>query len=437
MKPLAWLLGFILGIAPLASRADDWPQFRGPNRDGISQETGLRKDWPTGGPGLLWTYDKLGVGYSGPAVVGDRLFIGAGRGDSDWLLALDASAAIAGGPKEVWSTRIGPIFQWKGNTWNRGPNATPTVSGGMVYALGGFGDLLCVDAASGKEVWRKNLPRDLGGEVNPQGGGLEDPTPLGWGYSSAPLVDGDRLICVPGGKRGLMAALDRKTGALIWQSKDVPEQASYSSPLVVDVGGLRQYAQVVSAGIVGIKADDGKRLWFYQRMPAYDDVVISTPVFHDNYLFATVGFQQGCDLIKLNSANGAIAVDKVFSNKSVENRDGGVVLVAGHLYGHSENAGWFCQEFKTGKTVWSERTKLGRGSVTYADGNLYCCSEKGGIVALVEASPLGWIEKGRFTLPRESKQRLPSGSLWTYPVIANGRLYIRDQELLFCYDLKK
>lgn len=436
MKTNLWLAAFLLMLLPAWCSADDWPQFRGPNRDGVSRETGLRKDWPAGGPALLWTYDKLGVGYSGPAVVGDRIYIGAGRGDSDFLVALDMKGAS---PQEVWATRIGPLFQWKGNTWNRGPNATPTVTkdSHMVYALGGFGDLVCVEAGEGKERWRKNLPRDLGGEVNPQGGGLEDPTPLGWGYSSAPLVDGDRLICVPGGKRGLLAALDKNKGTLIWQSKEVPEQASYSSPIAIEVGGTKQYVQVVSAGMVGVGREDGKRLWSYQRTPPYDDVVIATPVFSDNYLFATVGFQQGCDLIKLTQGNGAVTADKIFSNKSIENRDGGVVLVAGHLYGHSENVGWFCQEFKTGKILWSERTKLGRGSVMFADGNLYWCAEKGGTVALVEASPSGWNEKGRFTLPRESKLHLPSSGLWTHPVIANGRLYIRDQELLFCYDLRK
>src|SRR5262249_51192112 len=157
-------------------------------------------------------------------------------------------------------------------------------------------------------------------------------------------------------------------------------------------------------------------------------------VFHDNHVFSTVGFAQGCDLIKLVPNGSEIGVEKVFSNKVIENRDGGVVLVDGHLYGHSENKGWFCQEFKTGKIMWEERNKLGRGSVTSAEGNLYCCSEKGGIVVLLEATPKGWTEKGKLKLPRESNMRRPEGRLWTHPVIANGRLYIRDQELLYCYD---
>ena len=228
-----------------------------------------------------------------------------------------------------------------------------------------------------------------------------------------------------GGKKGLLAALSKTTGDAVWQSSEVTDQTSYSSPLAVEVGGIRQYIQVTNPGVVGIAAKDGKKLWSYRREPAYDDVVIATPIFHDNLVFSTVGFEQGCDLIKLIPGGGKIEVEKVFSNKNVENRDGGVVLVDGHLYGHSENKGWFCQEFKTGKIVWSDRQSLGRGSVTYADGNLYCCAEKGGVVALVEATPKGWNEKGRFKLSNQSKLRRPSGGLWTHPVISNGKLYIR------------
>ncbi len=423
-------------LAALGLHGADWPQFRGPQRDGVSRETGLRKEWPKEGPPLLWTYTNAGVGYSGPAVVGDRLYLSGGRGESEYVFALDLKNVAGQTVKEVWSAKLGPLFTWKGNNWNAGPNATPTVDGELLYALGGFGDLVCVEAASGKERWRKSMPRELGGEVNPIGGGAEEPTPLGWGYAWAPLVDGDQLVCVPGGPKGLLAALDKRTGKLLWQSKEATDQASYSSPLVVEVGGVRQYVQVTNEGIAGLAARDGKLLWSYRRDPAYDDVVIATPVFHDSHVFATVGFNQGCDLIKLTPQGTGIKADKVFSNKTMQNRDGGVVRVGDHLYGHSENTGWVCQEFKTGNIVWSERNKLGRGSVTYADGHLYCCSEKEGIVALVEATPKGWNEKGRLQLPRASRLRKPSGGVWTHPVVANGRLYLRDQELLFCFDLK-
>jgi len=425
------------GCVVLLLIAADWPQYRGPQRDGVSRETGLMREWPQGGPKLLWTYADAGVGYSGPAVVGERLYMTGGRGDDEYVFALDLKDTDQGKVQQVWATKIGPLFTWKGNSWNRGPNVAPTVDGDAVYALGGFGELVCVEAATGKERWRVNLPRDLRGEVNPIGGGLDEPTALGWGYASAPLVDGDRLICAPGGKAGLLAALDKKAGKVIWRSKEATDQASYSSPLVVEIGGIRQIVQVTNRGIVGIAATDGKPLWSYQRKPEFDDVVIATPIVRDNLVYATVGFGQGCDLIRLAPNGRRIGIEKVYSNKEVQNRDGGVVLVGEHLFGHSEQGGWVCQELKTGKVVWSEPRALGRGSVTCADGRLYCCAEKGGIVALVEPNTEGWKEAGRLKLPQESRNRLPSGALWTHPVIANGRLYIRDQELVFCYAVKK
>lgn len=433
MKRSALLLSALF-LNPSIASADDWPQFRGPNRDGISRENGLLKTWPKDGPRLVWSFDQAGLGYSGPAIVQDRMYFSSGRGDSEYLVAFDIKSGQT--PKELWSAKIGPLFQWKGNQWNTGPNATPTIGAGRVFALGGFGDLICVDATSGKEFWRKNLPRDFAGEVNPIGGGLQEPTPLGWGYASAPLLDGDRLICVPGGTKGLIAALNAATGDLIWQSKDVTDQASYSSPIAAEIGGVRQYVQATNTGIVGIAARDGKRLWSYVRNPAYDDVVIATPIVHDGYIFASVGFAQGCDLIRLAPHGGDFKVETVFSNKSIENRDGGVVMIDGHIYGHSENKGWFCQEFTTGKNKWSEKRKLGRGSIMFVDGLLVCCAEEGGEIVVIEATPNGWNEKGRFKLPKESSQRQPSGRLWTHPVVANGRLYIRDQELLYCFDLR-
>jgi outer membrane protein assembly factor BamB len=417
--------------------AADWPQFRGPNRDGKSADTGLLQEWPAGGPKLLWTFADAGLGYAGPAVVGDRLYMCGGRDDSEYVYAIDLKTAAGGKIEPLWSAKIGPMFKWKDNSWNVGPNVTPTVDGDAVYALGGFGDLVCVDAATGKERWRVNLPTELGGEVNAIGGGLEKPTPLGWGYSSAPLVDGDKVICVPGGSKGLLAALDKKIGKLIWQSKGVTDRASYSSPLVAEIGGVRQYIQVTNQGFVGVAAADGKVLWSHRRKMPFEDVVISTPVVKDNLVYTSVGFSQGCDLIRVVPKDGGFAAEMVYSTKEVQNRDGGVVLVGDNLFAHSEKGGWVCQDFKTGDVKWADMKALGRGSVAFVDGRLYCVAEKGGAVALVEPSEDGWKEKGRLKLPRNSKQRQPQGGLWTHPVVANGKLYVRDQELLFCFDVKK
>jgi outer membrane protein assembly factor BamB len=423
----------LFAIVAASLVAADWPQFRGPNRDGTSAEAGLFQEWPAGGPKLLWTFTECGVGYAGPAIVGDKLYLAGGRGPDEFLFALDLKANP---PKELWNAKIGPLFTWKGNSWNAGPNVSPTVDGDRVYALGGFGDLICVDAATGKEVWRKNLPRDLGGAVNPIGGGLEDPTPLGWGYSAAPLVDGDKLICVPGGKLGLVAALDKKTGKVLWRSTGLTDEASYSSPVVAEIGGVRQYVVVINAGIAGIAAADGKVLWNYKRSPEYDDVAIAAPLVKGDLIFATVGFNQGCDCVRVTGKDGAFTVEKVYSNTEMQNRDSGVVRVGDLIFGHSEKGGWICMDLPTGKVKWSDRG-IGRGSVLVADGRLYCTAEKGGTVALVEPNGEEWKEKGRFKLPKESKQRKPSGGLWTYPALADGKLYIRDQELLFCFDVKK
>jgi hypothetical protein len=338
-------------------------------------------------------------------------------------------------PKEIWSVKIGPLFTWKGNSWNEGPNVAPTIQGDSAYAIGGFGDLICVNLKTGKECWRVNLPKDFGGEVNPIGGGLDEPTPLGWGYASAPLVNDNQLIIVPGGKNGLLAALDKKTGKLLWQSKEITEQASYSSPVLCTIDGKQQFVQVVNSGIVGIDAKDGKLLWQYRRAAAYDDVVIATPLTKDNYVLATVGFGQGCDLIKVASMNGTFGAEKIISDKTLQNRDGGVVLVGKHLFGYSEGRGWVCKDFITGKEEWAEKRKLGRGSISAVNDRLYCLSEDGTVV-LAEVSREGWKEHGRFKLPESSTKRKPSGGVWTHPVISNGRLYLRDQEMIFCYDLR-
>lgn len=414
--------------------SDDWPQYRGPGRTGVSSESGLLSKWPAEGPKLVWTLNTLGTGYAGPAVVRDRLYIAGTREGSEILLAMDLSPV--GSPKELWSVKIGPVFTWKGNSWNEGPNVSPTLDGDNVYVLGGFGDLLCVDRATGKERWKVNLPRDLGGEVNPIGGGLEEPTPLGWGYAGAPLVIGDMVIVVPGGKRGLLAALNKSTGKPIWQSKEVSDQAPYASPMLTDIGGTKQLIQVTNLGIYGFSLQEGKLLWSYKRETPYDDVVIATPIVHDGYILSTVGFGQGCDLIHVETMGSQFKVEKVLSDKSLQNRDGGVVLLNGYLYGHSENRGWVCKELKTGKEAWMERSRLARGSVTGADGKIYCCSEEG-IITLAESNTQGWKELGRFKLPQESTKRKPSGGVWTHPVIANGKLYLRDQELLYCYNIKQ
>lgn len=420
----------LAALALLVPQAGDWPQYRGPTRDDVSAETGLLPQWPPDGPPLLWTCRTAGIGYSGVSVVGNRLYTIGGRGDTEHLIAVDVATG-----SEVWSLPIGPLFQFEGNKWSAGPSTTPTVSGDLVYALGGMGDLLCADAATGKEVWRKNLPKELDAQVNPIGGG---PKNLGWGFAGSPLVDGEHLICLPGGPKGTVAALDRKTGRLVWQSAEVKDQAAYTSPMLAEIDGVRQIVVLTNPGLFAVSASVGKLLWRAERKGAYGTEVINTPLIQGASIFTTVSAGNGgCELLKISKDGAAFKAEPVYSNKNLSNHHGNVIRVGEHVYGHSDGRGWVCHRFTDGQNVWSEKQKFPAGSVAYADGRLYCFSEIDGTTALVDASPDGWKEEGRLKLPEASKLRKPSGRIWTPPVVAGGRLYLRDQELLFCFDVRK
>jgi outer membrane protein assembly factor BamB len=416
MKTRTLLLPACL-LALSGALAADWPQWRGPNRDNVSLDTGLLKSWPEGGPKLLWTAEDAGIGYSGPAVVGDRLYTMGGDETNDFVLAFDTQTG-----KKVWSTPIGPYVA---NRYGSGPRGTPTVDGDHLYALSAAGQLACLKTATGEKVWSVSLTGLGGGRPN-------------WNYSESPLVDGDKVICTPGGNRGTLAALNKKTGSVIWRSTKLTDPAGYASVIVAEVGGVRQYVQLTMRGVAGVAAKDGGLLW-YHRNSRYRTAVIPTAIFHDNYVYAVAGYGAGAVLLKLSpDGKGGTKAQQVYDDESMrlmDNKHEGVVRVGDHVYGWSDRGGWLCQEFKTGKKVWALR-KLDRGSVTCADGQLYCYSEDRGTVVLVPASPDGWQEKGRFSLPRQTQRREFRNNIWTHPVVANGRLYLRDQELLFCYDVK-
>ena len=389
----------------------DWPQWRGPDRTDVSRENGLLKEWLSGGPKRLWLFKNAGNGYSGPAIVSGRLFTMGTRDGAEIMIALNADTG-----EELWSASIGPIVKFDRGG---GPRGTPAVDGERVYGLGGQGTLICAAVADGKVIWRVSLA-DLGGK-----------TPR-WGYSESVLVDGDKVICTPGGAKGAIAALDKATGKVIWQSKEFTDPAHYSSAIVGEHNGTRLYIQLTEQHVAGVSANDGKLLW-KSPFPG-QTAVVPTPILHDSSVYVTAGYGAGCKLLKLGAGN---QVSDVYDNKAMKNHHGGVVLVGDYLYGYSDGQGWMCQEFKSGKQVWSEKNALGKGAVSCADGMLYCLDENSGTVALAEASPKAWKEHGRFKLNPQSKIRDFQGRFWTHPVISNGKLYLRDQDLIFCYDVKE
>ena len=417
LHSLALLAISFASAAWVQSATSDWAQWRGPNRDGISPETGLLKEWPAGGPRLVWKATGLGGGYSGPAIAAGRIYLGGYVGEDDVVWALEETTG-----KQVWTAKVGPIPKTTGPGQsidrNDGPRATPTIDGDRLYMLGAGGRLVSLETAGGKEAWRKEFAADLGGQMMSR-----------WGYAESVLVDGDRVVCTPGSPKGTVAALDKRTGKLLWQSAALTDKAAYSSIVIGNLAGIRQYVVFTDQHVAGIAPADGKLLW--QDSRPGKTAVIPTPIVQGDEVFVTSGYGIGCNLLKVLKSADGLAAAEVYANRDLVNHHGGVVLIGDHLYGHSDSKGWVCMEFKTGKVVWADRG-VGKGSVTYAEGHLYCRSEGGaGVVALVEATPKGYVEKSRFDQPDRS-----SKNSWPHPVIANGNLYLRDQDLLLCYDLK-
>jgi hypothetical protein len=327
--------------------------------------------------------------------------------DSSRLLALDRRDG-----KQLWAASVG-----KPGGDYPGTRCTPTVADGLVFALGQWGELVCVDAATGKEVWRKSLPDELGGKMM-----------SGWGYSESPWVDGDRVICTPGGSKGTLAALDKKTGSVLWRSAEFTDRAAYSSIVPATIGGVRQCVQLTDSSVAGVAVDDGRLLWRALRRGAI--AVIPTPIVKDDLVFLTSGYTIGCHLFKVSKDGDKFKAGLIYSNKEIANHHGGMVRVGDYVYGHADGRGWVCVELISGKILWRHRG-VGKGSIVGADGHLYLRSEdSNGTVALVEATPDAYREKGRFDQPERSDK-----NSWAHPVIAGGRLYLRDQDVLLCYDI--
>jgi len=405
-----WLMatsGLLLAACGLAA---DWPQWRGPQRTACSPEQGLLQAWPKGGPRLLWKAEGLGGGYATPTVAQGRVFGMSFRGDNEVVWCLSEKDG-----RPLWAVTIAKANRGVG--YGDGPRCSPTVDGTRLYVEGVSGDVVCLRVTDGQVLWRKNLVQDFQGAIP------------SWGYSESPLVDGDRVIVTPGGRYATLAALDKTTGNVLWRCQ-VPQgdSAHYASPVVSNAGGVRQYVQFLSGGVVGVDAQTGKFLWRYDN-PHNNTANCSTVICHEDLVFAASAYGTGGGLARIQHNGGQWEAVEVYFTRKMKNHHGGMVLVDGYLYGADE-AILTCLEFATGKVCWQNRTP-GKGSIAYADGCLYFRNENGPVY-LIAANPTEYRELGRFEQPHRSNR-----NSWPHPVVANDKLFLLDQDTLLCYDVRQ
>lgn len=401
----------------------DWPQWRGPDRTNISQETGLLKDWPKDGPKLAWKIEGLGEGFSTPSISAGRIYVLGTKGSDEYMICLDEKNG-----DRVWDMKIG-----KKTGGYAAPKSTPTIDNGYAYVVSSDGNLVCADIKDGTIKWQKSYPKDFRGEAG------------GWAYTESPLIDGELVIGTPGAKDAALAAFKKADGEVVWKTtitglqrrpigKDnnrggaAYSRAGYSSVVKAEIGGVKQYVQFIDGGVVGVNAADGRLLWHYEE-PANTTANCSTPIVSGDLVFAASNYGVGGGQAKIVKDGSDFKAEQTYFVNKMQNHHGGMVLVKDYIYG-TGGGSLICFDFKTGKIAWDDRS-VGKGSVTCADGMLYVRGEGGGI-ALVEANPAKYVEHGQFKQPDRSKQ-----PAWPHPVVANGKLYIRDWDILLCYDVKK
>jgi outer membrane protein assembly factor BamB len=382
---------------------DDWPQWRGPNRDGRSAERGLLKSWPAGGPQLAWRGTGAGEGYSSFAVAGGKLYTLGARGNREYVMAFDAATG-----RKLWELAHGSRFS---NDRGDGPRGTPTIDGNRLFAFGASGDLSAIDLATGKPVWSVNVIQQLGGSN------------ITWGLSESPLVLADRVLVNAGGRGASVVALKKTDGSVIWKSQN--DEAGYSSAVLHELGGRRQAIFFTGERAMGLDVNDGRLLWSYGQV-ANRTANIATPIVRGNRVFLSSDYGTGAALLELTPGNDGISARQVYFTREMRNHHASSVLVGEHLYGFS-SAILTAMKFDSGEVAWKDRS-VGKGSVIYADDRLYLFSENG-VVGLAEANPAKYQEHGRFELRTGS---LPT---WSHPVVANGKLFLRDQDTIYAYDI--
>lgn len=400
--------------------ADDWPQWRGPNRDGQSAETGILKSWEEKPPKLLWMTEGLGGGYSSVAVAGGRIYTTGNLDGGQGVIAVNAEDG-----KVLWSKVLTKDVPQHGYG---GARSMPAVDGDLLYVTTSDGSIVCL-TTDGKKKWQKEFKKEWDGKMM-----------SGWGFSESPLVDGDLVICTPGGKEAFMVALDKKTGRTKWEA-EMPEignkgkdGAGYGSIVISNAAGVKQYVQMTGRGVIGVRAKDGKFLWGYNKV-ANGTANIPTPVVAGEHIFASTGYGTGSALIRLKKkGNSDVVAEEVYflKPKTLQNHHGGLVLHNGYIFaGHGHNDGKpICVDIESGEVMWGPEKGPGNGSagVTYADGHLIFRYQSGH-VALIEATEEEYKLKGHF-MPEHQE-----GNSWAHPVISGGKLYLREQDKLMCYQL--
>lgn len=417
-RSIRWTLVSVVLCSLVAASAwsQDWPQWLGPGRNGHSTAKGLLREWPQEGPKLLWQVKDLGQGYATPSVAGGRIYFMSNRGlDDEFVTALNAKDGVV-----IWSVRIGKVGIPDQNPNFPAARSTPTVDGALLYALGSDGDLVCLESATGKLRWKKSLRTDVAG-MAPR-----------WAYAESPLVDADVVVCVPGGNDATLVAFDKRNGNVIWKSA-IPGggMAGYASLIIDNAGGIKQYIAFMANGLVGVEAKTGRFLWRYEKTKGSMGMSIMTPVAGGDLVYSGAG-RVGGGAVRLKADQGGVTAEEVYFDPKLPSAIGGAVLVADHLYGTSQTV--MCVDFKTGQIKWNERS-IGAASLAYADGLLFMHGENGD-VALVEANPEGYRERGRFTPPNPPAHKNEMEKSWAYPVIADGRLYLRDLDTIWCYDVQ-
>ncbi|MDO4586743.1 MAG: PQQ-like beta-propeller repeat protein [Planctomycetia bacterium] len=393
--------------------AADWNQWKGPNRDGKSTETGLNTDWSKQLPKLLWTAEGLGNGFSNLSFFNDKMFTMGDFNEKTYIIALNREDA-----KLLWKTEIG-IGGMPGG-YGIGPKCTPTTDGNYVYALSQNGVIACVDFETGKLIWKKDFIKDFNGKMMSQ-----------WGFAESPLLDDDWIICCPGSEQnGTMFALDKKTGNVVWKTKELTNPASYASVSVINIDGVRQYLIITDKILAGINCQDGSLLWkvdFPGRV-----AVCTDPVYDDHIVFVTCAYGVGSYAYSIKKQGNQFVAKEIYNVREVDNKHHGLILDNGFIYSTTDKGALSCVEMKNGKMKWQNRRLRAVSDLAFADGHLILRTEKSGELILVEANPEKYVEKGRFQQPDRTDQ-----NAWTYPLILDGKLFIRDQDKLFCYDLSK